>query len=177
MNIHLVKRFSFYLLILTIFLFAGSVALSGCSGGGQGSNSSGTPSGSGGGGSSVSGSVNGGLTPLAGTTTVSLYKVGNNIALTSETTTTGSFSLNYTNSGGNALLYIVATNGTTVLVDILGDASGTLLTSPIVVDEATTAAAAIIASDYGFTLAANGLITPPRPRLRIMQPWQRRTMA
>ena len=61
------------------------------------------------------------------------------------------------------MLYIVATNGNTVFIDILGDASGTMLSSPIVVDESTTTAAAVIASDYGFTLSANGLITPPSP--------------
>ncbi len=160
MKISPFKRFSFLsLLVIALFLFSATAVLSGCGGGG-GSSSSGS---GGGAGSSVSGSVNGVPTPLAGTTTVSLYEVGNAVALASVTTTNGSFSLSYTNPGGNALLYIVATNGTTVLVDILGDASGALLVSPIVVDEATTAAAAIIASDYGFTLAANGLLAPPSP--------------
>ena len=158
------KSFNFMnLIVLVLFLFSASAALSGCGRGSSGSGGSGSGGGGGGtSGSSVSGSVEGGLSPLAGMT-VSLYGTGNATALASGTTKPdGSFNLSYNNPGGNALLYMVATNGPTVFTDILGNASGMMSSPPpIIVDEATTVATVETANNYNFTMKADGTIAPP----------------
>jgi hypothetical protein len=112
------KNFNrFYPLIALLLFFAFiPLALSGCGGGGGGSgSSSSTPS------STVSGTVNGGLSPISGAT-VNLCEANNPTISpncpeggtylgTATTTATGSFSIPYVPPSINSLLYISAQGG------------------------------------------------------------------
>lgn len=114
----------------------------------------------------LSGSVNGGLSPVIGAT-VSLYKAGTFTPLASATTSsTGTFNLAYTAPSGTGLFYLIAsggnagsgTNSKVQLMTILGT-SASSFPSSATVNELTTAAAMMIAVTFEVYTDSTGTVT------------------
>jgi len=113
----------------------------------------------------VTGTVNGGLSPVIGAT-VALYITGNATPLASATTSSsGAFSLAYT-SPGSGLLYLAASGGNTgsqstnsnlQLLSILG--SGANAPTSILINEMTTAAFMNVSYNYGGVRDSGGAVT------------------
>ena len=155
-----------YALILTLLVLAVPLTLSGCGGGGGGSSSSTS--------STISGTVDGGLSPISGSN-VTLCEYNNSTehftgcplggtSLGSATTSaSGSFSISYTppSTGGSTVLYVDASGGktgtgtTNDYIDLIAMAgSSSSLPSSLKVNELTTVAGEEL---FGF---ANGYTDP-----------------
>jgi len=114
---------------------------------------------------SVTGSVNGGLSPVIGAL-VSLFVAGNNAALaTATTSSTGAFTLSYTNPGSGALYLLVTggsagsgtTNSKLQLAALLGAANNA--PTSVVVNEISTTGFFNAAFNYGMVSDTNGTVT------------------
>jgi len=116
----------------------------------------------------LTGSVNGGLSPVSGAT-VTLYALmpgKTAAALASATTTsTGAFSITYTNPG-SSLLFVMSSGGSagsngansnTVLMGIVGNASNAPVSLPI--NEMTTASTFDLLLQYGLATDNNGTVS------------------
>lgn len=112
----------------------------------------------------VTGSVNGGLSPVNGAT-VSLFAAGTGTALAQATTnSTGSFTITFTNPG-SGLLYLLATGGNAgggvnsknQLAAVLGLASNS--PSSVIINELTTAAFADSFYNYGILQDSSGVVS------------------
>jgi len=121
-------------------------------------------------GSSLTGSVNGGLAPVA-SGLVNLYIAGNATPIATATTNTdGSYSLSFTNPGGTSLLYLSVTGGnagggTNSKNQFLSMAGTTAVPlSSLKMNEMTTAATELDAMNMGILIDTNGVITLAAPK-------------
>lgn len=155
-----------YALILTLLVLAVPLTLSGCVGGGGGSSSSTS--------STISGTVDGGLSPISGSNaTLCEYNnstehftgcpLGGTSLGSATTSASGSFSISYTppSTGGSTVLYVDASGGktgtgtTNDYIDLIAMAgSSSSLPSSLKVNELTTVAGEEL---FGF---ANGYTDP-----------------
>jgi len=114
----------------------------------------------------LSGSVAGGLSPVTGAT-VNLQLAGGTSLATATTSSTGAYTLSFTNPGGTGLLYISVTGGNAgggsnsnstmyALVGLPGNVPST-----IAINEMTTAAFGDMMFAFGFTNASGGFNAPP----------------
>jgi streptogramin lyase len=122
-----------------------------------------------GGSATLTGSVSGGLSPVSGAS-ISLLAAGSTTPLaTAASAANGSFTLTYTNPGGNALLYLTAiggnagggTNANIRLTTLLGAA--TSAPSSVAMSELTTAAFSEISFAFGLFQDTNGTVTYSAP--------------
>ena len=156
------KKFSkFYLLVLLLLIFTVPIALSGCGGGGG--SSSGSSSNTATSSSTISGTVDGGPTPLNYQVTVSLYESGYSTPLGSTTTSNGNFTINFHNPSSTGLLYIVVqgsgANSNIQLLSIVESSQNSNLSkSGVVVNELSTVASEYIAN--AFNMNFNSLNFP-----------------
>ncbi len=156
------KKFSkFYLLVLLLLIFTVPITLSGCGGGGG--SSSGSSSNTATSSSTISGTVDGGPTPLNYQVTVSLYESGYSTPLGSTTTSNGNFTINFNNPSSPGLLYIVVqgsgTNSNIQLLSIVESSQNSNLSeSGVVVNELSTVASEYIAN--AFNMNFNSLNFP-----------------
>lgn len=155
------KKVACFFVVAVIFFLAVSCTKSGALTGGT------SPSSFNG---SFNGSVNGGLSGVANAT-ISVMKAGNPTPLTSANTASdGSFSISFTNPGGNSLLYLVVTGGNAgsgtnaknQFLALIGSGSA-LLNLPIKVNELTTAATELAAFNLGILSDVNGSVTLNAP--------------
>jgi len=116
----------------------------------------------------INGSVNGGLSPVAGAS-VSLFAAGNSTPLAAATTTTsGAFTLNYTNPG-SGLFYVRVTGGnagggsntSSQFLAFVG--SGSTVSGAVPINELTTGAVLEVGLDFGILSDKNGLISLSAP--------------
>ena len=153
------KKFSkFYLLVLLLLIFTVPIALSGCGGGGG--SSSGSSSNTATSSSTISGTVDGGPTPLNYQVTVSLYESGSSTPLGSSTTNNGNFTINFNNPSSPGLLYIVVqgsgTNSNIQLLSIVESSQNSNLSeSGVVVNELSTVASEYIANAFNMNFNPN----------------------
>jgi len=120
--------------------------------------------------SSITGSVNGGLSPVVGAL-VNLYQFGTPTPLATGTTnSSGAFTISYTNPGGStAAFYVLVTggnpgNGTNSNIQLgalLGIASNT--PSSVVINEVTTTGFFNAAFQYGMAQDNNGTVSFKTP--------------
>ena len=153
------KKFSkFYLLVLLLLIFTVPITLSGCGGGGG--SSSGSSSNTATSSSTISGTVDGGPTPLNYQVTVSLYESGYSTPLGSTTTSNGNFTINFNNPSSPGLLYIVVqgsgTNSNIQLLSIVESSQNSNLSeSGVVVNELSTVASEYIANAFNTNFNPN----------------------
>lgn len=146
------KSRKFYLLALLVLVFTVPLALSGCGGGGGGSSSPTS--------STISGTADGGLSPINGAT-VTLYAAGSSSSLgTATTKSNGNFTITYTPPSSNTLLFVKvsggnAGSGTNTQIDLkaaVGPSNSP--NTSVTVNEFTTVAYAAFESNPSLALGA-----------------------
>jgi len=114
---------------------------------------------------SVSGSVSGGLSPIANATLSLIDMTKNTVLGTGTTNSTGAYTINFTNPGGNDIIYLQAiggnagggTNSNLTLSVPVGVASNLPTTAQV--NELTVAAFAEAVYAFGFATDTNGTVT------------------